>query len=87
MARREWTSVDFSGCTLASGDQQVIVIVSLLVTSGSNELDIQSLEQQVCGIYNIHAYKSISITRNYALTLLSHTSVITAHSNSCSRWW
>ena len=64
MARREWTSVDFSGCTLASGDLQVIVIVSLLVTSGSNEFDIQSLEQQVCGIYIQHPYKSISITRN-----------------------
>ena len=51
MARRQWTSVDFSGCTLASGvtDKQVIVILSLWVTitSESDELDIQSLEQQV----------------------------------------
>ena len=49
LARREWTSVDFSGCTLASGDLQVIVILSLWVTitSESDELDIQSLEQQV----------------------------------------
>ena len=49
MARRVWTSVDFSGCTLTSGDQQVIVIISLWVniTSNSDELDIQSLKQQV----------------------------------------
>jgi hypothetical protein len=51
LARREWTSVDFSGCTLASGvtDKQVIVILSLWVTitSESDELDIQSLEQQL----------------------------------------
>ena len=49
MARREWTSADFSGCTLSSSDQQVIVIISLWVniTSDSDELDIQSLEQQV----------------------------------------
>ena len=86
MARREWTSADFSGCTLASGDQQVIVIVSLLVTSGSNEFDIQSLEQQVCGIYNIHTrvFPSLEI---YTIILLIHTFVITAHSNSCSGWW
>ena len=49
LARREWTSVDFSGCTLSSSDEQVIVIVSLWVTiaSDSDELDVQSFEQKV----------------------------------------
>ena len=46
MARRVWTSVDFSGCTLTSGDQQVIVIVSLWIEL-SDELDIQNLDEQV----------------------------------------
>lgn len=51
MERREWTSVDFSGCTLSSNDQQVIVIISLWVTitSDNNEepIDIPSLQEQV----------------------------------------
>lgn len=53
MARREWTSVDFSGCTLESDDQQVIVIVSLWAIISSNndesqeQIDIMSLKEQV----------------------------------------
>ena len=52
MARRQWTKVDFSGCTLSSNDQNVIVILSIwaVLTSSSNEeqIDIHSLEELVC---------------------------------------
>ena len=48
MAGRQWTPVDFSGCTLSSNDQNVIVILSLwaVIASSSNEeqIDIHSLE-------------------------------------------
>ena len=51
MAKRQWTAVDFSGCTLSSNDHNVIVILSLwaVITSSSNEeqIDIQSLEELV----------------------------------------
>ena len=51
MARRQWTTVDFSGCTLSSNEHNVIVILSLwaVITSSSNgeEVDIQSLEEMV----------------------------------------
>ena len=51
MAGGQWTTVDFSGCTLSSNNQSVIVILSLwaVITSSSNEeqIDIQSLEELV----------------------------------------
>ena len=55
MAGRVWTSVDFSGCTLSSGDQQVIVIVSLWIEL-SGELDTESLDQQVIIITRTYIY-------------------------------
>ena len=51
MARGQWTTVDFSGCTLSSNEHNVIVILSLwaVITSNSNgeEIGIQSLEEMV----------------------------------------
>ena len=42
-------SVDFSGCTLSSSEQQVLVIISLRVLSSTSitDIDISDLEQQV----------------------------------------
>ena len=51
IAGRQWTAVDFSGCTLSSNDQNVIVILSLwtVISSSNNreEINIQSLEELV----------------------------------------
>ena len=67
MAMSQWTPVDFSGCTLSSNDQNVIVILSLwaVITSSSNgeEINIQSLEELV--------YAHIPSLSSYVITLLA----------------
>ena len=58
---RVWTDIDFSGCTLTSGEQQTLVIVSLLVTSDSTEINTPSLEQQV--IYSKPVYELVVLLK------------------------
>ena len=53
-------SVDFSGCTLSSSEQQVLVIISLRVpTTSITSINILDLEQQV-HYYCVCIYNSSS---------------------------
>ena len=65
MAGSQWTPVDFSGCTLSSNDQNVIVILSLwaVITSSSNgeEINIQSLEELVYAYIVVMTLCSLSL--------------------------
>ena len=51
MSNRRWTSVDFSGCVLSSGEQQVLVLISLRATitsdSSSSLINISRLNDEV----------------------------------------
>ena len=70
MSRRQWTVVDYSGCTLSSNNDLVFVIISLwaTVTSTSDDndndvtLDLPALEGQVqqmmpslCMLYTLYS--------------------------------
>ena len=52
LSKKRWTSVDFSGCVMSSGEQQVLVIISLqaIITSdsdSSSQINISRLNDEV----------------------------------------
>jgi hypothetical protein len=75
LSNRRWTSVDFSGCVLSSGEQQVLVIISLqaIITSdsdSSSQINISRLNDE---LREITAASGGSTPTNSSLTILPQT--------------
>ena len=76
LSNRRWTSVDFSGCVLSSGEQQVLLIVSLQAIITGSSISNTSLEQEVNIIYE-----------SFTSEILQHSSCVGTVERDCPVQW